>query len=275
MFTKDRRKFKLFCIVSLLILILIISVSAPYIAPNDPYKTDLQNILKAPSSQFIFGTDSLGRCVFSRVLYGASRTILSSLFLVIIIFVFGSFIGIISGYIGGLFDNIIMRIVDIFLAFPSMVLAIAIAGILGGGIMNAMIAIGLIGWTKYARLARSEVLEIKEETFIQAAKLSGNSSIYIIFKHIMPNVLNTLIVTASLDIGTIIMEMASLSFLGLSSPLPIPEWGSMMSEGKSMIQFAPWITLAPGAAICIVVILFNLLGDAVHDVLDPKQRESY
>ncbi|MCQ2969215.1 MAG: ABC transporter permease [Clostridium sp.] len=250
-----------------------ISLLAPYIIPNDPYKTDLQNTLKSPSSKFLFGTDTLGRCVFSRVVYGGSRTIFSALIVVSLMFVIGSFIGIISGYIGGLFDNIVMRIVDIFLAFPSLVLAITISGVLGGGMVNAMIAIGVIGWTKYARLARSEVLEIKEETFIKAARLSGNSSIYIIFKHIMPNVLSTLVVTASLDIGTTIMEMASLSFLGLSSPLPIPEWGAMMSEGKSMIQFAPWITIAPGGAIFIVVILFNLLGDAVHDMLDPKQKE--
>ena len=140
-------------------------------------------------------------CIRDRI-YGASRTIFSSLILVSLMFVFGSFIGIISGYIGGLFDNIVMRIVDVFLAFPSLVLAIAVAGVLGGGMINAMIAIGVIGWTKYARLARGEVLEIKEETFIKAARLSGNSSMYIVFKHIMPRVLSTLIVTASLDIGT-------------------------------------------------------------------------
>lgn len=257
----------------MIVIILGISLLAPYIAPNDPYKIDLQNTLKAPSREFFLGTDALGRCVFSRMIYGASRTIFSSLILVSLMFVFGSFIGIISGYIGGLFDNIVMRIVDVFLAFPSLVLAIAVAGVLGGGMINAMIAIGVIGWTKYARLARGEVLEIKEETFIKAARLSGNSSMYIVFKHIMPRVLSTLIVTASLDIGTTIMEMAALSFLGLSSPLPIPEWGAMMNEGKSMIQFAPWITIAPGIAIFIIVILFNLLGDVVHDMLDPKQKE--
>ena len=272
MSTKDRRKNKFLMILILIVIILGISLLAPYIAPNDPYKIDLQNTLKAPSREFFLGTDALGRCVFSRMIYGASRTIFSSLILVSLMFVFGSFIGIISGYIGGLFDNIVMRIVDVFLAFPSLVLAIAVAGVLGGGI-NAMIAIGVIGWTKYARLARGEVLEIKEETFIKAARLSGNSSMYIVFKHIMPRVLSTLIVTASLDIGTTIMEMAALSFLGLSSPLPIPEWGAMMNEGKSMIQFAPWITIAPGIAIFIIVILFNLLGDVVHDMLDPKQKE--
>ena len=234
MSTKDRRKNKFLMILILIVIILGISLLAPYIAPNDPYKIDLQNTLKAPSREFFLGTDALGRCVF---------------------------------------DNIVMRIVDVFLAFPSLLLAIAVAGVLGAGMINAMIAIGVIGWTKYARLARGEVLEIKEETFIKAARLSGNSSMYIVFKHIMPRVLSTLIVTASLDIGTTIMEMAALSFLGLSSPLPIPEWGAMMNEGKSMIQFAPWITIAPGIAIFIIVILFNLLGDVVHDMPDPKQKE--
>lgn len=183
MSTKDRRKNKFLMILILIVIILGISLLAPYIAPNDPYKIDLQNTLKAPSREFFLGTDALGRCVFSRMIYGASRTIFSSLILVSLMFVFGSFIGIISGYIGGLFDNIVMRIVDVFLAFPSLVLAIAVAGVLGGGMINAMIAIGVIGWTKYARLARGEVLEIKEEHLIKAARLSGNSSMYIVLSY--------------------------------------------------------------------------------------------
>ena len=173
MSTKDRRKNKFLMILILIVIILGISLLAPYIAPNDPYKIDLQNTLKAPSREFFLGTDALGRCVFSRMIYGASRTIFSSLILVSLMFVFGSFIGIISGYIGGLFDNIVMRIVDVFLAFPSLVLAIAVAGVLGGGMINAMIAIGVIGWTKYARLARGEVLEIKEEPLSVAITVSG------------------------------------------------------------------------------------------------------
>ena len=278
--TKHKTKYKrqnrdqlfLILIVMILVMIGVVSLMAPYIAWNDPYNIDLTNILQSPSKVFPFGTDALGRCVFSRVLYGAKNTIFSALIVVAITFTLGSLIGIVSGYVGGTLDHVVMRIVDIFLAFPGMVLAIAVAGILGGGLMNAMLAIIAIGWTKYTRIARSYVLEIKEETFIQAARLSGKGSFYIIMRHIIPNMLGYMIVTASLDIGTTMIEMSSLAFLGLSSPLPSPEWGAMMSEGKSMIQFAPWVILGPGVALVVVVILFNLLGDTIRDLLDEKQK---
>lgn len=269
---QNRHKTYLFMIIMVLLVICAISIAAPYIAMNDPYQVNLMNTLQSPSRQFPFGTDALGRCVFSRVLYGAKSTIFSALIVVVVTCSVGSSIGIISGYLGGKFDNMVMRIVDIFLAFPGMVLAIAVAGILGGGLTNAMIAIAAIGWTKYTRMARSQVLELKEETFIQAARLTGKGELYIIMKHIVPNVVSYLIVMASLDIGTTMLEMSSLAFLGLSSPLPSPEWGAMMSEGKSMIQFAPWTILAPGIALLIVVIAFNALGDLIKDVLDEKQR---
>lgn len=273
--TIDKNKLKFNIIIFILISIFLISLLAPYMAPNDPYAVDLTKTLQSPSKEFLFGTDSLGRCVFSRVLYGANRTIFSAIIVVLITFLFGTTVGIISGYIGGKIDRLIMRIVDVFLAFPGLVLAIAVAGLLGGSMINAMIAISLISWTKYARIARSKVLEIKEETFIQASKISGHNAIHIMIKHILPNILAYLIVTASLDIGTVIMEMSSLSFLGLSSPLPTPEWGAMISEGKSVIQFAPWTLLAPGLAILIVVVLFNLLGDIIRDLLDLKEKERF
>ena len=273
--TIDKNKLKFNIIIFILISIFLISLLAPYIAPNDPYAVDLTKTLQSPSKEFLFGTDSLGRCVFSRVLYGANRTIFSAIIVVLITFLFGTTVGIISGYIGGKIDRLIMRIVDVFLAFPGLVLAIAVAGLFGGSMINAMIAISLISWTKYARIARSKVLEIKEETFIQASKISGHNALHIMIKHILPNILAYLIVTASLDIGTVIMEMSSLSFLGLSSPLPTPEWGAMISEGKSVIQFAPWTLLAPGLAILIVVVLFNLLGDIIRDLLDLKEKERF
>ena len=273
--TIDKNKLKFNIIIFILISIFLISLLAPYIAPNDPYAVDLTKTLQSPSKEFLFGTDSLGRCVFSRVLYGANRTIFSAIIVVLITFLFGTTVGIISGYIGGKIDRLIMRIVDVFLAFPGLVLAIAVAGLLGGSMINAMIAISLISWTKYARIARTTVLEIKEETFIQASKISGHNALHIMIKHILPNILAYLIVTASLDIGTVIMEMSSLSFLGLSSPLPTPEWGAMISEGKSVIQFAPWTLLAPGLAILIVVVLFNLLGDIIRDLLDLKEKERF
>lgn len=275
MLTKDKKisvdlKFKIILII--LVLIIIVGIMSPIVAPNDPYKTDFFNTLKSPSIEFWFGTDALGRCIFSRVLYGISNSIISALTVVLITFSGGTIIGVISGFYGGILDEVIMGIVDVFLSFPGIIIAVAVAGILGGGIKNAMIAIGLISWPKYSRLARCEVMAINSETFILAAKLSGNGNLKIILKHIIPNIIGALVITASADVGIMIMELAGLSFLGLSSPLPIPEWGSMMNEGKSMLQSAPWITLFPGTAILIVVILFNLLGDTICELLENGQR---
>ncbi|MBZ0311398.1 ABC transporter permease [Clostridium butyricum] len=275
MLTKDKKisvdlKFKIILI--FLVLIIIVGIMSPIVAPNNPYKTDFFNTLKSPSIEFWFGTDALGRCIFSRVLYGISNSIISALTVVLITFSVGTIIGVISGFYGGILDEVIMGIVDVFLSFPGIIIAVAVAGILGGGIKNAMIAIGLISWPKYSRLARCEVMAINSETFILAAKLSGNGNLKIILKHIIPNIIGALVITASADVGIMIMELAGLSFLGLSSPLPIPEWGSMMNEGKSMLQSAPWITLFPGTAILIVVILFNLLGDTICELLENGQR---
>ena len=273
MFTKDKGiNLRLKIILIFIILIIGAGILAPIIAPNDPYKTDLMNTLSPPSRRFWFGTDSLGRCILSRVLYGIPNSIFSALTVVLITFFIGTIIGVISGFYGGFLDEIIMGITDVFLSFPGIIIAVAVAGILGGGLKNAMIAIGLISWTKYARLARSEVISVSSETFILAAKLSGNGDISIILRHIVPNIIGSLVVTASADIGVMIMELAGLSFLGLSSPLPVPEWGSMMNEGKSMLQSAPWITLFPGISVLIVVVLFNLLGDTMCELLDNKQR---
>lgn len=273
MFTKDKGiNLRLKIILIFIILIIGAGILAPLIAPNDPYKTDLMNTLSPPSRRFWFGTDSLGRCILSRVLYGIPNSIFSALTVVLITFFIGTIIGVISGFYGGFLDEIIMGITDVFLSFPGIIIAVAVAGILGGGLKNAMIAIGLISWTKYARLARSEVISVSSETFILAAKLSGNGDISIILRHIVPNIIGSLVVTASADIGVMIMELAGLSFLGLSSPLPVPEWGSMMNEGKSMLQSAPWITLFPGISVLIVVVLFNLLGDTMCELLDNKQR---
>ena len=183
----------------------------------------------------------------------------------------GTVIGVICGYVGGWIDSLIMRISDIFLAFPEMVFAIAIAGVLNGGIWSAAIAVGLIAWPRYARVARSQVLAMKNHQYMNAAKLMGTRWYKVILKHIMPNILGPIVVTAALDVGAMIMNLAGLSYLGLGVVPPTPEWGSMMSEGRSMLQTSPWIVLAPGLAIFITVIIFNLLGDTVRDILDPKQ----
>lgn len=205
--------------------------------------------------------------MLSRVILGAQTTVFSSLLLVLIITVVGTMIGMLCGYFGGKLDDLLMRISDVFLAFPGMVFAIAVAGVLSGGLTNAVIALACISWPKFARLARSQVLTVKEMPYIAAAKLAGCFSGKILMKHIFPNIAGTIIVTAVLDIGTMIMELAGLSFLGLGATPPVAEWGSMMSNGRSMLQTCPWIVLAPGAAIFITVALFNLLGDTVRDMV--------
>lgn len=265
-------KVKFFILLALVITLLFISAIAQYIVPNDPYLQDLSNALQPPSWQFPFGTDQYGRCLLSRVIVGATATIYSSLALVLFISVLGSLIGIFSAYAGGITDTIIMRISDVFLAFPGLVFAIAVAGTLGGGILNAAISLALVAWPRYTRIARGQVLSMKNTSYMHAAKLSGCSWYKTVFKHIMPNVIGPVVVTATLDIGVMIMELAGLSFLGLGATPPTAEWGSMMSKGRSMLQTAPWTILFPGLAILITVMLFNLFGDTVRDMLDPKQK---
>lgn len=245
---------------------------APYSTPNDPYRVQLENAKQPPNAQFPFGTDQLGRCVLSRIMAGAPATIYSSLIIVGATFLFGTLAGVLCGYFGGRLDSIIMRIVDVILAFPGIVLAIAVAGILGAGITNAVLALSFTNWTQYARLSRSQVLAMREDAFIQSARLSGSSDIRIIIRHILPHVVRVLIVTASLAIGGTILELAGLSFLGLGAQPPKAEWGVMMNEGRSLLQQAPWIILYPGLTILAVVMLFNLLGDSIRDVLDPNQK---
>lgn len=269
---KNKTKIKLYILLGLVLILFLIAIFGEYIVPNDPYAQDLSNALSPPSRKFLFGTDRYGRCLFSRVVVGAKTTMFSALGLVSIIATFGTIVGAICGYVGGKIDELIMRISDIFLAFPGMVFAIAVAGVLGGGIVNAVISLALISWPKFSRLARGHVLTIKNSTYIQAAKLSGCSHSKIIFKHIFPNILGPIIVTATLDIGVMMMELAGLSFLGLGAMPPTAEWGSMMSNGRSMIQSSPHVIFAPGCAIFITVIIFNLLGDTLRDYLDVSNN---
>lgn len=268
---RDYTKQKLMVLSVLVLLLLLISAFASYLVPYDPYAQDLNNALQAPNAAHILGTDRYGRDMLSRVIMGSRTTIYSSLLLVVIITVTGTAVGIFCGYHGGKADAFVMRISDIFLAFPGMVFAIAVAGVTGGGIMNAVAALASISWPKFARIARSQVMTVKTAPYIAAAKLAGSGAFKIVFRHILPNIAGPIIVTAVLDIGTMMMEIAGLSFLGLGAKPPIAEWGSMMSNGRSMLQTSPWVILAPGFAIFITVMLFNLLGDTVRDVLDPRQ----
>ena len=269
---KGFKENKAFRITSLLVLLLIlITVLAPVIAPYNPLEAVMRDANAAPSAAHLFGTDKLGRDVLSRILYGASYSLTSVLFLVFLIFVVGTFLGVIAGYFGGIVDTVIMRFADMMISFPGVILAIAIAGILGGSLVNAMIAMLCVTWTKYARLSRSMVLKIKKRDFVDAAIVSGGSSAHILWVHILPIILPLMVITAAADIGAMMMELAGLSFLGFGSQPPAPEWGLMLNEGRQQLQTAPWLMIFPGLAIFITVVVFNLWGDSLRDVLDPRQ----
>lgn len=268
MIKKPSKKLIVFTIMAAALIL--VSIFADRLCPYDPYAQDLSLSYNAPSSEHFMGTDTYGRDMFSRVIIGARASILSTLALVAIITIFGTAVGVICGYCGGKIDSVVMRISDFFLAFPGLVFALAVAALLGGGIVNAVIALAVISWPKYSRVARSQTLSVKALSFIQAARLAGDSPIQIITRHILPNIMGPILVTSMLDIGTMMMELAGLSFLGLGAQPPIAEWGSMMSNGRSMLQTYPWVVLSPGFAIFVSVVIFNLLGDTVRDYLDPK-----
>ncbi|WP_083479827.1 nickel transporter permease [Oxobacter pfennigii] len=250
--------------------IIIIAIFAVHITPHDPYKTDLTQALLSPCREFPFGTDHLGRCVFSRILSGTPLSVFSALAVVFTVATVGTVIGVISGYIGGAGDAIIMRITMIFQAFPYFLLAVAVAGMLGIGLINGMISLIAVFWTTYARLGRSLILGIKNENYIKAAKMCGAKSRHIIFKYMIPNIASPILVTAALDVSAIILSMAGLSFLGLGAQRPTAEWGAMMSEARNYLQTAPWTVIAPGMALFLVVICFNLLGDNLRGFLDRR-----
>ena len=271
---RNRIRMKLFLFAALAATLLLITIFAKYICPYDPYAQDLSQAMQPPSAAHPMGTDTYGRDMLSRVLIGAQTSISSTFALVAIITVFGTIVGIFCGYYGGVVDSVMMRISDICLAFPGLVFAMAVAAILNGGVQNAVIALALISWPKYSRIARSQTLSIKELPYIQASRLAGDTAIQMIFRHVLPNIIGPVLVTSMLDIGTMMMEIAGLSFLGLGAQPPVAEWGSMMSSGRSMLQTYPWIVLSPGAAIFVSVVIFNLLGDTIRDYMDPRNSRS-
>lgn len=269
-FLKSHKQFTVFLILA--IAIICVAIFAPFIAPKDPYDAVMTDSLQAPSSKYLCGTDKLGRDILSRVIYGTRTSLVMTLALVAIIFVLGTALGIIAGYCGGIVDEVIMRIADMCISFPGLVLAIAIAGMLGPNMVNAVIAIAAVSWTKYARLARSLVLKIKSNTYMEAAVVTGTRTKNMIFRYVVPNLITTMIITAATDIGGMMLELASLSFLGFGAQAPTPEWGLMLNEGRTYIAKAPWLMIYPGIAIVIVVVVFNMLGDSIRDILDPKQE---
>lgn len=275
MIKRDHTKLKCIILSVLVGAVLLAAVFAESLVPYDPYAQDLGNALKPPGGAHLLGTDRYGRDMLSRVIMGGQTTIFSSLLLVVLTMTAGTVIGVFCGYHGGKTDTVLMRISDVFLAFPGMVFAIAVAGVTGGGVMNAVVALACISWPKFARIARSQVMTMKEEPFIAAARLAGSGTGKILVKHMLPNIAGPILITGVLDIGTMMMEIAGLSFLGLGAVPPIAEWGSMMSNGRSMLQTSPWVILAPGFAIFLTVMLFNLLGDTVRDVMDPRRDQRH
>ena len=266
-FTGKRARL-LFC-AALTALLLAVVAFAAFLCPYDP-NAQIFSSLEAPSLAHLCGTDRYGRDLFSRILVGLQTSVISTLSLVVLISVLGTALGILSGYLGGLVDTLIMRLCDLCLAFPGLVFALAIAALLGGGMQNAVLALAAVSWPKYARIARSQTLTLQERDFIASARLSGCTTGQVIRRHILPNCLGPILVTAMLDIGTMMMELAGLSFLGLGAKPPTAELGNMMSGGRSMLQTYPWVILCPGAAIFLAVVIFNLLGDTVRDLLDPR-----
>jgi peptide/nickel transport system permease protein len=259
---------------AIILFLVFVAVFAPLLAPHHPYEQVLEQALLAPSLEYPFGTDDFGRCIFSRVIYGTRLSLAIGVVVTTISAVVGITLGMLAGFYGGVVDEVIMRIVDIFLAFPGLILALVIAGLLGPGMFNVLFALALVGWMGYARVVRGAVLAEKEKEFVETAKALGASDFYIMCRHLLPNVLAPVIVMATLGIGQTILAAAGLSFLGLGAQPPVPVWGSMLNDGKAYLQTAPHLTIFPGLAIMITVLAFNFLGDGLRDLFDPRLRES-
>jgi peptide/nickel transport system permease protein len=255
---------------AIVIALLLVAAFAPLIATADPLAQNLDGRLLPPSSANWFGTDSLGRDIFSRIVYGTRVTLVIVILVVIMVGPIGLLIGAASGYLGGWVDRALMRITDVFLAFPRLVLALAFVAALGPGLENAVIAIAITAWPPYARVARAETLIIRQQDYIAAVRLQGASQWRIVWKHVVPLCLPSLIVRTTLDMAGIILTAAGLGFLGLGAQPPIPEWGAMISAGREQIFDQWWVATFPGLAICIVALGFNLLGDGLRDVMDAR-----
>lgn len=268
--TRNKARHQFIFWLSVVVVICLVALIGPYFLPHDPLEANLQIINQPPSAEYPLGTDSLGRCIACRIVAGAQTTIFSAFVIVALCFAIGTVVGTLSGYIGGRFDAVVMRVVDAFMAFPSLVFSIAVAGMLGVGLRNAIIALTVVGWTKFARLARSQVLSVKERTFVKAETVGGLSRSRIAIVHVLPNTLRPLIVTACLDVGNMMLGLAGLSYLGLGAAPPAPEWGSMLNQGADMFQLAPWAVFAPGIAILVVVMALNMFGDSANELLDPQ-----
>lgn len=268
---KDYTNLKFLLVLGAAVLFVLTALLSDSLAPYDPNATDFANILKAPGGEHIAGTDQLGRDIFSRVLCGAKNSLKLTFLMTIIVTVIGTILGVLAGYNGGITDGVIMRLSDMLLAFPGTVFAIVLVGMWGPGLVNTVIALALQRWTKYARMSRAMTLDVKKQDYIIQARLCGTRPAGIVFRYIIPNIISPIVVLSAMEIGHTMLSIAALSFLGLASQPPTPEWGFMLNEGKNYMQTAPWLMVYPGAAILITVVIFNLLGDSLRDILDPKR----
>ncbi|MCK6077740.1 nickel transporter permease [Paenibacillus silvae] len=251
---------------------IILAIVGPLFAPHDPLAANFTQVLQPSSPEYPLGTDQLGRCVLSRLLYGARTSLLLTFMMIGIVFTLGVVIGAIAGFARGVTDTIMMRLCDTLMAFPGLIFAIAVVGMLGPGLFNTVAALSVVWWAKYARMARSLVISLQQKEFVTTAAFSGARKIQIIGRTILPNMLSPLIVMAMMDVGGMMLSISGLSFLGLGAQPPDPEWGAMLNEGRRYLQTAPWLLIYPGLAIFSTVIIFNLLGDSLRDVLDPKKN---
>lgn len=257
---------------AIIILLVLVAIFGRMFMPYDPNYSDMSKPFQTPSAEHWFGTDQLGRDIFSRIIYGTRTSLTVGLIAVAMSLTVGTILGAIAGYKGGKTDSVIMRIMDMMLSIPSILLAITLMAALGKGLDKAIIAIGIVSIPEYARIIRGSILSVKENDYVQAAKIMGNNDFKIIFKHILPNVMSSIVVRATLGISTAVLETAALGFLGLGVQPPYAEWGDMLGRARGFIFTAPHTLIFPGIAITITVLAFNLLGDGLRDALDPKQR---
>ncbi|MDH7578788.1 MAG: ABC transporter permease subunit [Bacillota bacterium] len=250
---------------------IVVGVLAPFLTPHDPVDANLDQPLLAPCKEYPLGTDQLGRCLLSRIIWGTRVSLATSFIVLLAILGISIPYGLISGWFGGRVDNLLMRIVDVLLAFPNIILALVIAGMLGPSLTNTMLALAGVSWVSFARLIRGLVLQIKKQEFILAARALGASSLWILSRYVLPNVIGPVVVLATLDLGWIILSISGLSFIGLGAQPPTPEWGTMLSDSRAYFQVEPNLMLFPGLAIMLAVLGFNLLGDGLRDVLDPRE----
>ena len=256
----------------IIVALLLVAAFAPWIATHSPFEQNLRNVLQPPGGNHLLGTDELGRDIFSRIVYGSRITLMIVLLVSVIVAPIGLILGAVSGYLGGWVDVVLMRLTDLFLAFPSLILALAFVAAMGPGLENAIIAIALTAWPQIARLARAETLTVRNSDYIAAVRLQGASSWRIVLRHVLPMCIPSVIIRVTLNMAGIILTAAGLGFLGLGAQPPSPEWGAMTSTGRRFMLDSWWLVTMPGLAILTVSLAFNLFGDALRDVLDPRSE---